>query len=148
MAFCTIHQHAFIKVCSECVVEEQQAQRKRMYPVRGNWYTLHQIEKQLSLEDSASLSFEYKGREGCIQNSHLTAEQLLSVPGIADSKWRYRSTTNEWIPVFEYADERPITDFVDLERWFDSDYNGGGQYSDDVWWATPKGFPRKQFGLP
>jgi hypothetical protein len=118
-----------------------QVQIQKVYPQRGHVYTLHEVEKVLDLDDSAHLGIVYQGKRTVIQTSHLTADQLLSVPGFKDTFWRYLYTTHEWIPVFEYdVDEnRPITDFVDVEQWLEQDGPTEG------WWCTPKGFPREQY---
>jgi hypothetical protein len=105
-------------------------------PTRGIVYCLSDIYKTLDLLDIPALTFTYKDRKGIVQTSHTTTEQLLSVPGFADSKWIYTRTTSEWIPLFEYFDQIPIIKFVDVVKWHD------GSLFVDRWWATPKGFPR------
>lgn len=124
------------------------------YPKRGQVYTLRVIKTALKLDDSPHLGFwldlgedempTESGRtkvECVIQTSHVCSSDLLTVPGFADSLWRYRYTTSEWIPVFEYADEKSIREFVDIEHstyWYDLENNPNSQ------WVTPKGFPRRQ----
>lgn len=109
-------------------------------PRAGQVYTLRQIEQELYLRDSACLRFTHQDVAGVIQNSHLTSEEMLSVPGFADSQWTYVRETEEWIPVFRYAGSTPITDFIEIEQAID--YWTGRKEND--WWAVPKGFPRPQ----
>lgn len=118
-------------------------------PKQHEVYTLRDIVQKLSLRDSPHLGFQFRSPDpqetesvlAVIQNSHVTDEDLLSIPGFADSKWKYLRETEEWIPVFSYADELPITDFVEMELDLHP-YNLTHQ-----WWVTPKGFPRDQYVL-
>lgn len=105
-------------------------------PVPGRVYTLREA-FALELPDSPHLGFNREGRRHCVQDSHLTEEQTLAALG--DTRWRYLRTTYEWIPVFEYADDRPITAFVDIEADRSPSANRG-----DLW-VTPRGFPRDQY---
>lgn len=118
---------------------------KLILPKRGFIYTLYQIENELELRDGPHLGFEYKGVKCVVQTSHLKAEELLSVPGFADSRWVYERETHEWIPVFRYVDGRPITEFVDLEPVIDHPIFVAAGTADTGFWATPKGFPREQY---
>lgn len=116
----------------------------RIYPKRNQLYTLEEICNVLYLRDSPALNFIYKDIPGCIQDSHITQEELLSVPGIKDSKWVYVRETFEWIPIFQFAaitvDQPCISTYVDMEMYKDIYQINKG----DSWWATPKGFPRNQ----
>lgn len=114
----------------------------QQYPKRDNIYTLREICEMLKLDDSPSLNFVCRGVDGVIQTSHVTEEQLLTVPGFAETKWRYVRTTIEWIPIFRYVDEKSIDQFVDLEEWRREEWE---KDRPKYWWATPKGFPRQQF---
>jgi hypothetical protein len=108
--------------------------------MRGRVYTAHQVLKDLELLDTPFFCFEHEGGRGVVQTSHLRDEELLMVPGFADSWWRYQYTTNEWIPIFEFVlGLEKITDLVDLVRIPEEDEKDFG----DRWWATPKGFPRE-----
>lgn len=119
---------------------------RKMYPLRNEVYTLAQIQNDLELRDGPSLNFVIRAKdastiEACLQDSHVTTEELLTVPGFADSKWRYHYETSEWIPVFYYSDEneKPITDFIDFEEHIDP------HRDEPDLWCTPKGFPREQY---
>lgn len=138
-----------------------------MNPVRNFVYTARQILIELELRDSPSFQFwrhspfqmlnDGKDAErlalmmvlgfdpdvDCVlQHSHVTDEQLLSVPGFADSRWRYIRTTDEWIPLFRLADHKRD----DVSQWFDLEhYIGDYGQLDNAWSVTPKGFPREQF---
>lgn len=114
---------------------------KRFYPQRDQVYTLREIHETLKLDDTPHLNFRHEGIEGCVQNAHTTVAEELSLPGLANSEWRYSRTTDEWIPVFYYAGEEPVTEFLDLEPWRREEYE---QDRPPYWWATPKGFPREQ----
>jgi hypothetical protein len=119
---------------------------KQIRPVRNMLFSLRDIFTRLDIDDSPCLGFVVlvngKRHESVLQYSHVTEAELLSVPGFADSIWKYSHTTNEWIPVFRYAGSAPITDFIDQEasinRWELGD-------DPDTQWCTPKGFPRKQY---
>ena len=101
-------------------------------PSRGEIYTLQEIEETLHLKDSPCLLFHHNKTECVIQNSHITSEDLLGIPGFAQTLWRYIHTTEEWIPVF-VSTESSILEFVDVAI----GVRGGV-------WVTPKGFPRYQ----
>lgn len=114
-----------------------------MIPKRYQSYTGEEIFKVLDLRDSPSLSFWHQGIRGCIQESHVTAEEILSVPGFKESRWIYIRETHEWIPIFNFdqkANQPPVTTFIDIEL-YDDRYKMDNR---DCWWATPKGFPRPQ----
>ena len=118
-----------------------------MRPVIGKVYTLRQIINDLVLLDSPGLCFQLAVPndqkvvgQHVIQNAHVLPDDLLNVPGFADTKWQYELTTSEWIPIFQYVDAASITNFVDLEPEIDFDFS-----EKSVWWATPKGYPRKQY---
>lgn len=88
----------------------------RIYPKPGQIYTLAGISK-LFLRDSPALCFYHNHVEVCIQDTWVTEEEVCKNPLLADSKWKYRLETDEWIPVFYYADDqRPITDLVTIEK--------------------------------
>lgn len=110
-------------------------------PKRHQVYTYSEICK-LYLRDTPHLGFQHKNIPGVIQTSHLTEEQLLSVPLLLDSKWVYVRETFEWIPIFTFSSQNTIsiTDLVDLEKCKSSKR----YFDEDTWWATPKGFPRPQ----
>lgn len=115
----------------------------RVHPKRYQSYTYKEISEVLYLRDSPALGFYHQGIQGRIQNTHLNEEEMMSVPGMAESKWTYIRETHEWIPIFQFnekADQPPITTLVDLEPYIDI-YNLN---DDKSWWATPKGFPRTQ----
>lgn len=99
-------------------------------PVRNQNYTLHEILNSLRLPDSPFLLIDEQNN--CIQSSHITQEELLQVPGISGTRWRYVRTTHEWIPLFRYVDDRCISNFCDIQ----ATHDGNGK------WVTPKGYPR------
>lgn len=117
---------------------------KKVNPRRGTSYTLHEIENSLELRDTAFLKFYHNGVDCVIQTSHLTSEQLLSVPGFAETKWVYQRETHEWIPIFYWdsLQEKDVTDFVDIVD--EIDYFNPEKPT-KAFWVTPKGFPREQF---
>jgi len=117
----------------------------KRYPQRGQVYTLQQIMRDLSLDDSPSLTIYRKDAtghtRGPLQNAHFTDEQLFTIPEAADSLWRYERTTNEWIPCFTYVGpEADLDKWIDFEPWVEM----GGEISEAHHWATPKLLPRKQ----
>jgi hypothetical protein len=115
---------------------------KLRYPVRGQTYTYREI-ASLTLEDSPHLCFRHECQDGVIQTSHVTEEQLMNVPHMADSQWRYIRTTDELIPVFTFVGE---TDYPDIRKLCNleqlRDYVTGEPV--EGWWATPIGYPRNQ----
>ena len=100
-------------------------------PVRGATYNLRTI-YQLDLQDSPCLMVMVEGRLYPVQDSHVTIDELLSVPGLADTEWAYRYTTEEWIPVFDSCSGQTAF-FFDIQR----------LEAEDSYWITPKGFPRE-----
>jgi len=96
-------------------------------PIRGNVYTLAQVLK-LDLDDESPFLIFVRSKSMVIQTSHVTDDDLLKVPGMADSQWRYLYTTDECCPIFHFVGPGPITDLVDIVGTL----------------ATPKGFPRER----
>jgi hypothetical protein len=111
-------------------------QPTRKSPRAGELYTLEEITKVLYLRDSPALMMELDGKEGCVQNSHLSDEEILSVPGFAKTWWRFVRETHEWIPVFQWADSTDPREVVVVEPLKDD--------PNRYLWIVPKGFPRKQ----
>ena len=117
--------------------------RNPRFPQRGEIFTAEEV-FALPLRDCPCLCIavscdpEVEYDDPPIQYSHLTVEQLLSVLGFAESKWRFIKETSEWIPVFEFvgtAEEAAL--LVDISKEWDDVFK---RYS---WWVTPKGFPRE-----
>jgi hypothetical protein len=110
-------------------------------PVVNYIYTLKEV-TELLLRDNPALIIS---NEGVVQSSHVTDQELLSVPGIQETKWRFIRETKEWIPVFKYCSEQPWRDFFDCEPYVDpyQKYDCDGQER-SLLWITPKGFPRDQ----
>jgi hypothetical protein len=98
--------------------EQVAIEAARIYPKRGQVYTLAEIDKVLYMRDSAHLMFwfEVNGerKELVIQNSCGNVPPV-ELPGWLDSQWKYMYETDEWIPIFRYAGQQPITDFVTIE---------------------------------
>lgn len=111
-------------------------------PKSGQVYTLAEIFK-LELRDSPFLRFAHRGKICVIQDGSLGREELLAVPGMVDSLWRYEYETAEWCPLFMYVGTAPITDLVDIEPWF----NRASNRLEDGFWVTPKGHRSEQYGL-
>ena len=131
---------------------------KRIPAVRGTVYTFRDICERLDLRDSPSLDFRLP--EECwptlvtqvaetwqascpcspVQTAHVTEEEILAIPGWAESEWVYRFETSEWIPVFYFrGGPTPIGELLDYEPLIDPHAVRAGR-----WWAVPKGKPRKQ----
>jgi hypothetical protein len=108
------------------------------YPVTGAIYTLLEM-TELSLPDEPFLRFRHQGEIAVIQEGGtISTEELLAIPEIANSKWRYQYTTHEYIPLFMYAGESDILELVTVE---DNLHNDHG---DDPFWAYFKADPRPQ----
>lgn len=102
----------------------------------GVTYTLEQM-YQMNLGDLPCLQIR---DVGVVQDSHLTEEELLGIPGMKDTRWLFVRTTSELIPVFIYAlTNPPYTDFFEAVR-----YKDPYKYMTDGHWITPKGYPRAQ----
>ena len=101
-------------------------------PVRGLPCNLRTI-YTLDLDDSPFLMVQIEGSWYPVQDSHVTIEEMLSVPGLADTKWAYQFTTSEWIPVFHCEPSFKPETFFDIQR----------MEAEDSYWITPKGFPRE-----
>lgn len=113
-------------------------------PKRNTSYTLKEIMQDLYLRDSPALGFTYNDIPGCIQDAHMSVEEMLSNELLANSKWNYIRETHEWIPVFEFnttCGQPSIFELVDMEL----DKSDLQWYQKNTWWATPKGFPRPQY---
>ena len=95
---------------------------KRNYPRSGQIYTLDEV-LQLYLRDSPHLMFHHNGHDVVIQNYGAEYQLCVDNPLIANSKWEYRYETSEWIPIFRYKGDHPITDIVTVEptKWVDFD---------------------------
>ena len=107
-----------------------------VYPEYNEVYTLYEMLKSLDLPDCPFLQFFYNGVECVIQTSHVSNEELLNIPGMSESKWHYKTTTHEWIPIFEYTDDNiDILELVDIHL-----SKRENEY--DEYWVTPKGYPR------
>lgn len=103
-------------------------------PKQGHVYSLREV-YSLELGDAPCLMVLIGDHRYPVQDSHVTEEQLLSVPGLADTQWEYKRTTHEWVPVFnmeQYGGTKAET-FFDVQR----------LEAEDSYWITPKGFPRK-----
>lgn len=103
-----------------------------MRPIRGRVYTLREIVRDLELLDAPSLGFA----DGVIQDAHCTCEQLLAVPGLADTEWKYICTTHEWIPVFKAVNNDEVRKCVDVV------FYGDVLMRQDYAWITPIGLSR------
>lgn len=106
------------------------------YPQRI--YTTAQI-AELDLMDMPALMFDHLGITTCVQDAHLSQEEFLAVPGLADVTWRYIRTTREWIAVFVCNDVPALLQCVDIEP------DTGAYNTRPDWWVTPKGHPREQY---
>lgn len=125
--------------------------KNQIDPRRGRHYTARQLlTGEIYLRDSPffnlTLSFEGRMVRTVIQHSHVTNEELLGVPGFADSLWRYLRETDEWCPIFEFvgtAEQAAL--LVDTERDNVSKYELEHEGLSKYLWTTPKGLPREQY---
>lgn len=117
-----------------------------IYPVIGKIYTFEEIEG-LYLKDSPNLAIEFKnGKYGVIQ-SYLRSDTFTLLPGLSDTKWKYRCETREWIPVFDYeGDVFDLIPFLNTEPMYDSISE---TFSSVYLWITFKTDQdqREQYGL-
>jgi hypothetical protein len=108
----------------------------RIYPVRNQVYSLAEITK-LYLRDSACFSFYHNDVLVVIQNTNVLNEELCANADFAAMQWKFIRETDEWIPIFHYAGERPITDFVTIEE-------GAACRRQSEYWVCWKGFHEPQ----
>lgn len=108
-------------------------------PQRGQIYTARAV-YDLDLPDSPCLMVRIEGKQQPVQTSHVSDTELLSDPTFAGTEWEYRYTTNEWIPVFEYAGTTPLNEFLTWEPYKDPYYADRGWF-----WVTPRHCPRVQY---
>lgn len=113
-------------------------ERAMMNPQKGEVYTLQPMLTKLDLPDTPSLHFMCQAgeriEETVLQTGHVSRDQLLSVPGLAATRWRFLYITWEWIPIFACREAwSTLKTMIDVE---------GGD-DEELLWATPKGFPRE-----
>lgn len=102
------------------------------FPKKDTVYTFNDMLIKLNLPDSPFLQFVYNDTECIIQNSHVSDNALLCIPGMRESLWCYEKTTREHIPLFWYLNDNvDILTLVDIHEVEDGSY-----------WVTPKGYPR------
>ena len=106
--------------------------RKLASPQAGKTYLLRDL-VDLDLKDSPFLMVLVNGQRYPVQDSHLTVDELLSVPGLADTEWTYRYTTSEWCPIFYSSGDLEVESFFDVKF----------LEEEGCYWITPKGFPRE-----
>ena len=117
------------------------------WPKRGEVLTAVQVESDLALRDMPFYNIPIKRDPEVeyawapVQTAHLTVDELLAVPGFADSKWRFDRETDEWIPLFDFVGtaEEALA-FVDVHKVWNTTF---GRYE---WWVLPKGHPRDYQG--
>ncbi|QYW04595.1 hypothetical protein pEaSNUABM14_00270 [Erwinia phage pEa_SNUABM_14] len=114
----------------------------------GSVYTLREMLTELSLRDTPNLGFtpvsvrypETKEiRQQTVQDSHLTEEEMLALPGWAETKWRYIRETHEWIPVFVAVDNAEIEALCVIEPYTDRYFRNEG-----IMHVYPRGVERAQ----
>lgn len=108
------------------------------YPVRGQTYTLAEIET-LELRDSPFLRIPVDGELYPTQTSHMDVRLVNVSPEWANSKWTYQYETDEWIPLFRFAgtpeEQAALVDVYEVpveKRLFRDERE---------FMVTPKGFP-------
>jgi hypothetical protein len=107
-----------------------------MYPESNQIYTLHEIINVLSIPDIPSLNFNYNNNDYYIDLAQISYENLLNIPGMKESKWKFYNTTHEWIPIFWYADDDiDINTIVDFNKYID--------YNKTITIVNPKGYKNK-----
>lgn len=84
----------------------------------------------LVLGDTPCLLVPVGSQSYPIQDGHVSVEQMLSVPGIKESMWRYIRTTMEGIPIFiSMHTEEECLQWIDIS------------ITSDGYCVSPKGFP-------
>lgn len=118
----------------------------------GQSYTFLELSKMEELSDAPALDVNIQGFMQSIQTSHVSDETLLkNCPAFADTLWRYEGTTDEWIPMFEYAGHKESLSLDFLLDWepnkdpYLKDKNEKRYNPQVILWVTPKGSPREQY---
>lgn len=106
-------------------------------PVRGQTYTLTEIETELKLRDSPFLRVNILNGWYAVQDSHLEIP-LVEIPGWADSKWMYQRETEEWIPLFAFQGTQEEQEALIN---FEAVPEENKLSCDDEFFVYPKGFP-------
>lgn len=77
----------------------------RKQPVRGQVYTMKQIDDELVLRDSPFLYFfDAEGEKKVIQTSHSNSD-LSDFAEWSNIRFNYIRETDEWIPLFNVVEE-------------------------------------------
>jgi hypothetical protein len=107
-----------------------------IFPEYNQVYTLEEIINVLSIPDMPSLNFEYNNNNYSIDIAQISTENLLNIPGMKESKWKFHKTTHEWIPIFYYADDHiDINNIVDFNKYID--------YNKTFTIVNPKGYKNR-----
>lgn len=113
-------------------------------PVRDRIYTYAEIQT-LYLQDSPFLMVSINGTMWPVQEDEKfdAVRQAPDIEGFMDTQWKYIRTTEEWIPIFHYAGERPIETFVTIEPDTES-----SDFRDNKGklWVCFKGYRQPQYG--
>lgn len=112
-------------------------------PRCGHVYTLDVVQNDLILRDDAFLLVRVEKEWYPIQNSCVGKEELLAIPGFAETQWEYIRETEEWIPLFRAVDTAKVMEFLDVEREIQDPDLTPDENPD--WWVTLKAFPSKQY---
>jgi hypothetical protein len=110
----------------------------RIYPVRNQTYTLEEITK-LYLGDSPCLRIFHENHWIPVQYDLGIDEICEKNALLANSRWVYIQTTDESIPVFNYAQDNdfPLTQIVTIERNHPMNREGGH-------WVCFQGFHQEE----
>lgn len=90
-------------------------------PDRGTVYTMREILEDLMLRDSPFFMVRFEEDERSSPIQYGDEDELRSVPGLLDTRWKFGYETHEWIPLFYYCDnnEKPITEYVTCTEFYE-----------------------------
>lgn len=116
----------------EVVVDTVEAKATRVYPKKGQTYTLDEISK-LYLPEQPLFSYTHNAVRVNVQRPDVPLTEVVGNAHLAASKWEYKYLTEDFIPVFFYNDARPITEILTIE---DSKTNYGIGSEKSFFWVN------------
>lgn len=125
MSFCAKHQHAFVNVCSECVVEQQQQECKKAL---DEFPTLHELRQGRKQRDEGCAPFTPFYPQGTYFPITWTEKGYIACPmEIHPSAWRTLDLSfccgNGKRLYYTVTDHMPVMKIVDIvAKWAGSDY--------------------------
>lgn len=112
--------------------DEVEVSAARIYPKKGQTYTLDEISK-LYLPEQPLFSYTHNAVRVNVQRPDVPLTEVVGNAHLAASKWEYKYLTEDFIPVFFYNDARSITEILTIE---DSKTNYGVGSEKSFFWVN------------